>query len=63
MKITYDPEPLTADQLRALSQDVKQALTERYDDRLDRVILYGSYARGDFPLQPEVYLRKNGFAL
>jgi len=54
MEIAYDPRPLTADQLRALSQDVKQALTELYGDRLDRVILYGSYARGDFHAESDV---------
>ena len=54
MEITYDPKPLTADQLRALSQEVKQALTELYGDRLDRVILYGSYARGDFHNESDV---------
>ncbi len=54
MDITYDPKPLTADQLRALSQDVKQALTELYGERLDRVILYGSYARGDFHNESDV---------
>lgn len=54
MKIAYDPKPLTTDQLRALSQDVKQALTELYGDRLDRVILYGSYARGDFHNESDV---------
>ena len=54
MEITYDPKPLTTDQLRALSQEVKQALTELYGDRLDRVILYGSYARGDFHRESDV---------
>ena len=54
MEITYDPKPLTTDQLRALSQEVKQALTELYGDRLDRVILYGSYARGDFHKESDV---------
>ena len=54
MEVTYDPKPLTADQLRALSQEVKQALTELYGDRLDRVVLYGSYARGDFHKESDV---------
>lgn len=54
MEIIYEPKPLTADQLRALSQEVKQALTELYGDRLDRVILYGSYARGDFHKESDV---------
>ena len=54
MEVTYDPKPLTADQLRSLSQEVKQALTQLYGDRLDRVILYGSYARGDFHNESDV---------
>ena len=54
MEITYDPKPLTADQLRALSRELKQAMTELYGDRLDRVILYGSYARGDFHKESDV---------
>ena len=54
MEITYDPKPLTADQLRALSQEVKQALSELYGERLDQVILYGSYARGDFHNESDV---------
>ena len=54
MEITYDPKPLTTEQLQALSQDVKQALTELYGDRLDRVVLFGSYARGDFHNESDV---------
>ncbi|GAB3691456.1 nucleotidyltransferase domain-containing protein [Spirosoma flavus] len=53
-EITYQPKPLTAGELRQLSQDVKQALTELYGERLDRVILYGSYARGDFHAESDV---------
>lgn len=54
MEITYNPKPLTPDQLQALSGEVKQALTDVYGDRLDRVILYGSYARGDFHAESDV---------
>ncbi len=54
MEIVYNPQPLTAEQLTALSADVKQALTELYGERLDRVILYGSYARGDFHAESDV---------
>lgn len=54
MDIIYDPKPLTADQLQTLSQEVKRALTELYGERLDRVILYGSYARGDFHAESDV---------
>jgi UTP:GlnB (protein PII) uridylyltransferase len=65
MDITYSPKPLTTDQLSALSQEVKQALTALYGDRLDRVILYGSYARGDFHAESDVdylvVLKDNNF--
>ena len=54
MEITYSPKALTPEQLQALSQEVKQVLTELYGDRLDRVILYGSYARGDFHAESDV---------
>ncbi|GAB3991067.1 nucleotidyltransferase domain-containing protein [Spirosoma daeguense] len=54
MEVAYSSKPLTAHQLRALSKDVKQTLTELYGNRLDRVILYGSYARGDFHAESDV---------
>jgi predicted nucleotidyltransferase len=54
MEITYDPKPISTEQLQALSQDVKQALTELDGDRLDRVVLFGSYARGDFHNESDV---------
>lgn len=54
METTYTPKALAPDQLRSLIQEVKQALTELYGDRLDRVILYGSYARGDFHAESDV---------
>lgn len=54
MNVTYNPQPLTADQLQTLSQEVKQALTDLYGERLERVILYGSYARGDFHAESDV---------
>ncbi|AKD54138.1 nucleotidyltransferase domain-containing protein [Spirosoma radiotolerans] len=54
MQTTYQPKALSGDQLQALSQEVKQALTELYGERLDRVILYGSYARGDFHAESDV---------
>lgn len=37
--------------LNALTTEFKQAMEELYGERLAKVILYGSYARGDF--QPE----------
>lgn len=54
MEITYQQKALTSAQLKSLSRKVKQALTELYGDRLDRVILYGSYARGDFHAESDV---------
>ena len=54
METTYQPKALSADELNQLSQEVKQVLTELYGDRLNRVILYGSYARGDFHAESDV---------
>ncbi len=54
METTYQPKALSPDQLQALSQDVKQALMELYGDRLAQVILFGSYARGDFRAESDV---------
>jgi predicted nucleotidyltransferase len=34
--------------IRAITQQVVEGARARYGDRLDRVLLYGSYARGDF---------------
>lgn len=54
METSYQPKALTPGELENLSQDIKQALTQLYGDRLDRVILYGSYARGDFHAESDV---------
>ena len=54
MNVAYDPKPLTANQLHQLSQDVKLALTDLYGEWLEQVILYGSYARGDFHAESDV---------
>jgi predicted nucleotidyltransferase len=54
MEITYSPKALTPEQLQTVSQEVKQVLAELYGERLDRVILYGSYARGDFHAESDV---------
>jgi uncharacterized protein len=54
MEIAYQQKALTPAQLEALSTEVKRVLTELYGDRLDRVILYGSYARGDFHNESDV---------
>ena len=54
METTYQPQALTAEQLNALSQEVKQALTDLYGNRLNQVVLYGSYARGDFHAESDV---------
>lgn len=40
--------------LDALTADFKQAMQDLYGDRLANVILYGSYARGDFYAESDV---------
>ncbi|QJD80274.1 nucleotidyltransferase domain-containing protein [Spirosoma rhododendri] len=54
MNLTYTPHALTPEQLTALSQELKQALTDLYGPRLDRLVLYGSYARGDYHAESDV---------
>lgn len=54
MNLTYTPHALSPEQLAALSQELKQALSALYGHRLDRLILYGSYARGDFHAESDV---------
>ncbi len=67
MEIVYDPKPLTVEQLQLISQEVKRVLSDLYGDRLNRVILYGSYARGDFHAESDVdylvVLNDNDFRL
>lgn len=36
------------EKIRSILVEVKQDLTAYYGDRLQKVLLYGSYARGDF---------------
>lgn len=54
METPYVLKTLTPDQLTALSQEVKRVLTDLYGDRLNRVVLFGSYARGDFHEESDV---------
>lgn len=54
MYTPYKGKTLSPDELTNLSQDVKRVLTELYGDRLDRVMLFGSYARGDFHEESDV---------
>jgi predicted nucleotidyltransferase len=54
MTPTYTPRALSPKQLAALSQELKQALTDLYGERLDRLVLYGSYARGDYHAESDV---------
>lgn len=44
------------DDIQPLLADVKAGLEDLYGDRLDRVILYGSYARGDVHEESDVDL-------
>ncbi|GAB3022620.1 nucleotidyltransferase domain-containing protein [Spirosoma pulveris] len=54
METTYQPKALSSEQLQALSQDVKQALTKLYGDRLAQVILYGLYAGSDYRAESDI---------
>ena len=54
MNTSYAPKALTKARLEQLCHDVKQALRALYGSRLDRVVLYGSYARGDFHAESDV---------
>lgn len=38
----------------ALIQDFKQLMVKHYADRLAKIILYGSYARGDFHEESDI---------
>lgn len=40
--------------LDALTAEFKQAMQDLYGDRLAKIILYGSYARGDFHEESDV---------
>ena len=40
--------------IHAVSQKVYQAAKDTLGDKLDRVILYGSYARGDFDSESDI---------
>ncbi len=39
---------------KALISDFKKAVTQLYGDRLAKIILYGSYARGDFHEESDI---------
>ncbi len=54
METPYQLKTLTPDELQTLSTEVKRVLTDLYGDRLDRVVLFGSYARGDFHAESDV---------
>ena len=41
-------------ELQTLTQNVIQALIELLSDKVYKIILYGSYARGDFNLESDV---------
>lgn len=41
-------------QVRRLCADVKHSLAGLYGNRLDQVLLYGSYARGDFHAESDI---------
>lgn len=54
MNTTYAPKALSTASLQELCTALKQSLTSLYGSRLDRVILFGSYARGDFHAESDV---------
>lgn len=45
---------MTADRLQALLSDLRIGLETLYGERLERMILYGSYARGDAAEESDV---------
>jgi len=44
----------TPDDIRPLLRELKARLQELYDERLDRLVLYGSQARGDTHAESDV---------
>ena len=46
--------PLTSADLQLLSQQFKQAMLSIYGNKLDQLVLFGSYARGDFRADSDV---------
>lgn len=52
--ITTTLQPLNQADLQSLSRQLKQDLLSLYGQRLDRLVLYGSYARGDFRADSDV---------
>lgn len=48
MSYLCNERSLLVNNIKAISTEFKQAVQELYGDRLAQVILYGSYARGDF---------------
>jgi predicted nucleotidyltransferase len=45
---------LSPSKQQAIIRDFKKAVAGLYGERLDRVILYGSYARGDFHEESDI---------
>jgi len=45
---------LSKSKKQSLIRDFKKAVAGLYGDRLDRIILYGSYARGDFHEESDI---------
>jgi predicted nucleotidyltransferase len=54
MAIIHAPTALSSEQLRKISGELEQAMTALYGTRLDRIVLYGSYARGDFHAESDI---------
>lgn len=54
MNTTYVPKALSTTGLHELCMTLKQGLTDLYGSRLDRIVLFGSYARGDFHAESDI---------
>ena len=50
------PNPLSDPRISAISQKVVKAAQDTLGDKLEKVILFGSYARGDFDEESDVDL-------
>ena len=49
----------TRSELQALLREVSHASSKLYGDKLNKIILYGSYARGDQTEESDIDIMKN----
>lgn len=50
----FNMEPIRKSKLISLIQDLNKVLIQVYGDNLKDVILYGSYARGDYDIESDL---------